>query len=183
MRGSRWSLGWCSGWMRCSWSSLMSAAGSSGISRLLGSRAVDGARGRMGPVVAARDRDSAVEGARVPVDEGRRCAPPRGPDADLLAMILRPLGRVQRYPERGISHPVDLTGHRAVGVAHGGGIGPEIEQPAAYLPSSGVFRAPLEEPIEREAAHQGAVREQEVGGHPQAPTAGWPCRISAKNSP
>src|SRR5690349_25060972 len=108
--GSRWSLGWCSGWIRWSWSSLMSCAASTGIGLLLRARlVVDGRRGRVGPIIAARDRHRAVEWSHVPEDVRGSLAPVPAPDGDLPAMILGTFGRVQRSPERGIADAVDLA--------------------------------------------------------------------------
>src|SRR6266436_1825797 len=88
----------------------MSCAASTGIGLLLRARlVVDGRRGRVGPVVAARYRHAAVERADVPVDARGLIAAVLAPDGDLPAMILGSLRRVQRSPQRGIVQEIDLA--------------------------------------------------------------------------
>src|SRR5260370_1726678 len=83
----------------------MSCAASTGIGLLLRARlVVDGPRGPVGPVVAARYRRAAVERADVPVDARGLIAAVPAPDSHLPAMILGSLRRVQRRPPPPLSH-------------------------------------------------------------------------------
>src|SRR5258705_11570328 len=102
----------------------MSCAASTGIGLLLRARlVVDGPRGPVGPVVAARYRRAAVERADVPVDARGLIAAVLAPDGDLPAMILGSLRRVQRPPQRGIVQAVEppLARARAAGIGPRGG--------------------------------------------------------------
>src|SRR4029450_12566985 len=87
--------------MRCSLSSLISSAASGAIGSLLNCRAaVNGARGRVSPPVAAGNRHAAVERSAIPVD-ARLDPLPAHLDGDASAMILGSLGGVQRGPHLG----------------------------------------------------------------------------------
>src|SRR6476469_5475519 len=135
----------------------MSGAASTGIGLLLRARlVVDGRRGRVGPVVASRDRYGAIERSHVPVDVRGPLPPVAATDGDLPAMILGTFRRVQRPPERGIGDAVDLTTDDAPdgGTLERAGIGAEVDEPSAHLPLAHVLGPPGEEPMQAEAAHQ-----------------------------
>src|SRR5690242_11562553 len=101
----------------------MSCAASTGIGLLLRARLViDGRRGRVGPVVAARYRHAAVERADIPVDARGLIAAVLAPDGDLLAMILGSLRRVQRPPQRGIGDAIELALETAARGRHRAGV-------------------------------------------------------------
>ena len=103
------------------------------------------------------------ERADVPVDEGDPLGAVVHPDADLPAMILGSLGRVQRRPQRGVADPVDLAADRGRGRrSPRPGSAPRSKRRPATCPAPTESARPLEQPVQREAAHQRAVDEEQV---------------------
>ncbi len=144
----------------------MSCAASTGIGLLLRARlVVDGRRGRVGPVVASRDRHGAIEGPHVPVDARGPLAPVAAPDRDLPAMILGSLRRVQRPPQRGVGDAIELAVEAAAGVRHRTGVRAQIDDAPGHLSRAQVGRASVEKPMQAEPPHQRPVGEQEIGRH------------------
>src|SRR5260370_28508230 len=132
---------------------------------------VDGRRGRVGPVVAARYRHAAVERADVPVDARDPIAAVLAPDGDLPAMILGSLRRVQRPPQRGIVQEIDLAMDRAraAGIGHRAGVRAEIQDPPGHPPAPEIGGAALEEAIQAEAPPPRTVGAEEIARHRRAP--------------
>src|SRR3979490_2680117 len=127
----------------------MSCAASTGIGLLLRARlVVDGPRGRVGPVVAARSRHAAVERADVPVDARGLIAAVLAPDGDLPAMILGSLRRVQPPPQRGVvgagALPVDPP--RAAAIGPRTRVRAEVQDASDPPPAPQVGRPALEQP-------------------------------------
>src|SRR5262249_10578056 len=103
-----------------------------------------------------------LERPRVPVhvrhDAAARCLRYPG----LLAMILAPLGVVQRPQKVWIDETIDLAVDRSRHRLEGGRIAAEIEEQSRRCPRAQARRSPLEQRMEAEATHEGTVREQEI---------------------
>src|SRR2546427_5991562 len=170
MTGSALSTGWWSGWIRCSWSVVTGAA----AVRAVGfppSPASDGARGRP-PVVSVRDEDGRLPTSAIPVDPRARAPAARERDGGSATTEIVPFLAIEHREKLGIVQLVDLAADVADTVDQPG-IAAEIDQSSADAALADERRGRREHAMQRVAAQQRPVREQEPRGFGMV-RAGWP---------
>src|SRR3990172_6479555 len=127
MTGSALSTGWCSGWIRCSWSAFTSSAAVSAMASSPRSRTV---AGRVSPAeVPVWDQGPSMLRSAVPVDPRPRAPAARERDHGPAAVEIVPLLAVEHREKFEVVDPVELATHGPP-PANQPGIGPEAQEPS-----------------------------------------------------
>src|SRR5262249_37955925 len=129
------------------------------LSRGGGGRRAGGGGGRP-PVVPVRDGNRPILWAAVAVDPRPRAPAVRERDDRAATLEIVPLLPIEHREKFGVVQLVDLAANTA-GTVDQAGIPAEIEQAAADVAAAEKCRSGSEHTMQRIAAHQGAVSEQE----------------------
>src|SRR5207253_11183687 len=115
------------------------------------------------PVIPVRDGDRPILWPAVAVDPRSRAPAVRERDDRAATLEIVPLLSIEHGEKFGVIEAIDLAAD-ATGAVDQSGVAAEVEQAPANRPFAEERRSRAERAMERVAAHQGAVGEQERRG-------------------